>query len=85
MVSNIPCSYTTPFGGPVLPEVKKMAATSSGCDGSGGNGRHGSLRSSSSRVEPPQNSRRPTVTLVSTVRNLPGDSTRSACASGMPM
>ena len=55
--------YSAPFGTPVLPEVKRMAARSSGADGSHA---RPSGSSRSSRTWPPQNHLRPTVTQIVT-------------------
>ncbi len=80
----MPCSYTTPLGAPVLPEVNRIAATSSARVGAQGNSRQEGSRTCAS-VGPPQNQRRPTVTAVLTVRKACGRSTRAACASGIAM
>ena len=80
----MPCVKTTPLGMPVLPEVKAMAASSSVVVGANWNGPSPSRRSAG-RVGPPQNQRRPTVTVRSTVRKALGNSLRSAWASEMPM
>src|SRR5438128_12423595 len=80
----MPCSYTTPLGAPVLPEVKTTAAMSLTRVGAQGNSRQVASRIRAS-VGPPQNHRRPTVTARFTLRNARGKKTRAACAAGTAM
>ena len=82
--SKLPCVYTAPFAGPVLPVVKSIAAVSSllviarGYDSI-------SPVFIISRVYPPQNKRRPTVIHTLTVLKKPGNNVLSTWASGIPI
>jgi hypothetical protein len=76
--------YTTPFGKPVEPEVKRMPATSSGAVSASWGPAPAPRASISASVGPPQNQRRPTVTCLRAA-GAQRSNLRAACASAMPM
>ncbi len=79
----MPCSYATPFAGPVLPLVNRIAARSFAPTSAVSNDRLSCARTSL-RFAPPQNNRRPTVTHLRTLRNDFANITRATWASGIP-
>ena len=82
-VSNICCVYSTPLDGPVLPEVKMIAAASSALVvGSSALVAAAPCRRNSLSIIPPQNQRRPTVTFQHAWGNCLRNQSRAAWATG---
>lgn len=92
VAAAIRCVYSTPLAGPVLPVVNPIISRSSPLAGRlsaalavAASSAEESEWRSPSRVWPPQNHRRPTVTRTRALAKVRRLSTRTACAAGGPM